>query len=112
SDNRTMTKTEPPKWLLAFWKEIDDKTFGKGFDCSQFVRELCYAGRLGFSAAARPQRTGLPGICCHTMGPYLLDRALFLTATSSPPPALLPDSMPRWSLHPCCLATPLPRKFN
>jgi len=30
---RTMTKTEPPKWLLAFWKEIDDKTFGKGFDC-------------------------------------------------------------------------------
>ena len=30
---RTMTKTEPPQWLLAFWKEIDDKTFGKGFDC-------------------------------------------------------------------------------
>ncbi|HVR26844.1 MAG TPA: nuclear transport factor 2 family protein [Candidatus Polarisedimenticolia bacterium] len=30
---RTMTKTEPPNWLLAFWKEIDDKTFGKGFDC-------------------------------------------------------------------------------
>src|ERR1700685_4334487 len=30
---RPMTKTEPPKWLLAFWKEIDDKTFGKGFDC-------------------------------------------------------------------------------
>src|SRR5215468_4398923 len=30
---RTMTKTEPPEWLLAFWKEIDDKTFGKGFDC-------------------------------------------------------------------------------
>ena len=28
-----MTKTEPPEWLLAFWKEIDDKTFGKGFDC-------------------------------------------------------------------------------
>jgi hypothetical protein len=24
---------EPPQWLLAFWKEIDDKTFGKGFDC-------------------------------------------------------------------------------
>jgi hypothetical protein len=22
-----------PDWLLAFWKEIDDKTFGKGFDC-------------------------------------------------------------------------------
>jgi hypothetical protein len=27
------TKTVPPEWLLAFWKEIDDKTFGKGFDC-------------------------------------------------------------------------------
>jgi hypothetical protein len=22
-----------PAWLLAFWKEIDDKTFGPGFDC-------------------------------------------------------------------------------
>src|SRR5271166_3297923 len=29
----TFTKTTPPEWLLAFWKEIDDKTFGKGFDC-------------------------------------------------------------------------------
>jgi hypothetical protein len=29
----TMTKTAPPAWLLAFWKEIDDKKFGKGFDC-------------------------------------------------------------------------------
>ena len=29
----TMTKMEAPQWLLAFWKEIDDKTFGKGFDC-------------------------------------------------------------------------------
>jgi hypothetical protein len=27
------TKTAPPEWRLAFWKEIDDKTFGKGFDC-------------------------------------------------------------------------------
>jgi len=26
-------KTPPPEWLLAFWKEIDDKTFGQGFDC-------------------------------------------------------------------------------
>jgi hypothetical protein len=33
----TITKTTPPEWLLAFWKEIDDKTFGKGFDC--FVAE-------------------------------------------------------------------------
>ena len=30
---RTMKKTAPPEWLLAFWKEIDDKTFGKDFDC-------------------------------------------------------------------------------
>ena len=22
-----------PEWLLSFWKEIDDKTFGQGFDC-------------------------------------------------------------------------------
>jgi hypothetical protein len=27
------TKKEPPRWLLDMWKEIDDKTFGKGFDC-------------------------------------------------------------------------------
>jgi hypothetical protein len=29
----TFTKTTTPEWLLAMWKEIDDKTFGKGFDC-------------------------------------------------------------------------------
>jgi hypothetical protein len=29
----TFTRTAPPEWLLAMWKEIDDKTFGKGFDC-------------------------------------------------------------------------------
>ena len=29
----TFTKTAPPEWLSAFWKEIDDKTFGQGFDC-------------------------------------------------------------------------------
>ena len=27
------TQTTPPAWLLAFWKEIDDKTFGEGFNC-------------------------------------------------------------------------------
>jgi hypothetical protein len=32
-DKITFTKTAPPEWLLAMWKEIDDKTFGKGFDC-------------------------------------------------------------------------------
>jgi hypothetical protein len=29
----SFTKTAPPEWLLAMWKEIDDKTFGQGFDC-------------------------------------------------------------------------------
>jgi hypothetical protein len=29
----TFTKTAPPEWLLAMWKEIDDKTFGEGLDC-------------------------------------------------------------------------------
>ncbi|MDQ2832756.1 MAG: nuclear transport factor 2 family protein [Acidobacteriota bacterium] len=29
----SISKTAPPEWLLAFWKEIDDKTFGTGFDC-------------------------------------------------------------------------------
>src|SRR5467141_383877 len=29
----TFTKTAPPQWLLDMWKEIDDKTFGRGFDC-------------------------------------------------------------------------------
>lgn len=29
----TFTKMDPPEWLLAMWKEIDDKTFGAGFDC-------------------------------------------------------------------------------
>lgn len=27
-----LTKKEPPRWLLDMWKEIDDITFGKGFD--------------------------------------------------------------------------------
>ena len=29
----TMTQTPPPAWLLAFWAEIDNKTFGDGFSC-------------------------------------------------------------------------------
>ncbi len=32
-DTLTFTRTDPPEWLLAMWKEIDNKTFGKGFDC-------------------------------------------------------------------------------
>ena len=39
----TFTKTTPPQWLLAMWKEIDDKTFGKGFDC--FAKDaICNLG--------------------------------------------------------------------
>lgn len=30
---RVFKKIAPPEWLLKFWKEIDDKTFGEGFDC-------------------------------------------------------------------------------
>lgn len=29
----TFTKTDAPAWLLAMWKEIDDKTFGTAFEC-------------------------------------------------------------------------------
>ncbi len=29
----TFTQTEPPEWLLAFWREIDDKSWGAGFEC-------------------------------------------------------------------------------
>jgi hypothetical protein len=29
----TLTKKEPPEWLLAFRKPIDNNTCGKGFDC-------------------------------------------------------------------------------
>jgi hypothetical protein len=32
-ETRSFIKTQPPEWLLAFWKEIDDKTFGDGFNC-------------------------------------------------------------------------------
>jgi hypothetical protein len=30
---QTFEKKPAPDWLLAFWKEIDDKTFGDGFNC-------------------------------------------------------------------------------
>jgi len=30
---RSFEQTPAPQWLLAMWKEIDDKTFGVGFDC-------------------------------------------------------------------------------
>lgn len=31
--NNNFTRREPPQWLLDLWREIDDKTFGNGFDC-------------------------------------------------------------------------------
>ena len=33
STTRIFERTDAPNWLLAMWKEIDDKTFGAGFDC-------------------------------------------------------------------------------
>ncbi len=30
---RMFEKKPAPAWLLAFWREIDDKTFGAGFEC-------------------------------------------------------------------------------
>jgi hypothetical protein len=39
----TFEKKPAPEWLLAFWKEIDDKTFGAGFDC--FAKDaICNLG--------------------------------------------------------------------
>ena len=29
----TFTRTDPPEWLMAFWGEIDNKTWGDGFNC-------------------------------------------------------------------------------
>jgi hypothetical protein len=33
ANTAAFTKTALPQWPLDFWKEIDDKTFGRGFDC-------------------------------------------------------------------------------
>lgn len=27
------TRMDPPEWLLAFWREIDEKSWGDGFNC-------------------------------------------------------------------------------
>jgi hypothetical protein len=42
---QTFTKMAPPAWLLAMWKEIDDKTFGKR------VRLFC--GKRGLQSRRR-----------------------------------------------------------
>lgn len=33
NSKENVTMTAPPEWLMDFWSEIDNKTFGKGFDC-------------------------------------------------------------------------------
>ena len=39
----TFIRTEPPEWLMSFWREIDDKTWGSGFDC--FAEDaVCHLG--------------------------------------------------------------------
>jgi len=60
----TFTKTAAPEWLLAMWKEIDDKTFGKGFDCfaEDAVCNLGVADWHGREAIAL-------AISCHRDGP-------------------------------------------
>lgn len=56
---RTMRKTAPPEWLLAFWKEIDDKTFGKGFDC--FTEDAtCHLGIADWHGASKFGRIYMP----------------------------------------------------
>ena len=52
----TFTKIAAPAWLLAMWKEIDDKTFGKGFDC--FAEDaVCNLGVADGTAARRSATT-------------------------------------------------------
>jgi hypothetical protein len=41
----TFKSVAAPAWVLSFWKEIDDKTWGKGFDC--FAENA--VGHLGVS---------------------------------------------------------------
>lgn len=31
--NQVFEQREPPQWLMDMWREIDDKTFGDGFNC-------------------------------------------------------------------------------
>jgi hypothetical protein len=53
----TFAKTSPPERLLAFWKEIDDKTFGQAFDCFAPPYGLAEAQHLGEMLAARRLET-------------------------------------------------------
>ena len=60
-DTITFTKTAPPQWLLAMWKEIDDKTFGKGFDC--FAEDaICNLGVIMRASSASRGSSGTIGV--------------------------------------------------
>ncbi len=51
----TFTKMTPPAWLMAMWKEVDDKTFGVGFDC--FTEDaVCNNGVADWHGRGRPRR--------------------------------------------------------
>ena len=54
------------------------------FAAGRLVFSVCtgalLCGAAGFCADARPPRTGLPGVCCHTMEPYPSGRASSLMA--------------------------------
>jgi hypothetical protein len=55
----TLTKTAQPGWLLAMWKEIDDKTFGKGFEC--FAEDaICNLGVADRRVGKRSKRRASP----------------------------------------------------
>jgi hypothetical protein len=38
-DTITFTKTSPPEWLLAMWKEIDDDCFAENAICNLGVAD-------------------------------------------------------------------------
>ena len=38
--SKTFENKPAPQWLLDMWREIDDKTFGAGFDCFRRGRHL------------------------------------------------------------------------
>ena len=69
---RIMTKTAPPAWLLAFWKEIDNKTFGKGFECFAGGATATLASPIGMDASRFAK------ICVPSSTPALLPSTMLL----------------------------------
>jgi len=80
TDTMTFVRKAAPDWLLAFWKEIGDKTFGKGFDC--FVEDATcrlgvaeWNGReaiadLGFAFASLARQRARVERCPHRPSPF------------------------------------------